>query len=73
MSVQYALPICQICKINSSYNPMCDACHSLYWEFEKTLTAEQNDEVQMALLRKQLLPDWFNPWWKKMMKLKAFL
>lgn len=64
---------CRICGINDAFNPMCYDCHILYWEFEKTLTSEQTNELQMNLLKDTTLPFWFYPWWRKMKNLKAFL
>jgi hypothetical protein len=65
--------LCQFCKINVCLNGMCSPCHALYWEFEKFLSAEQNNELQIALFKKQPLPTWLEPWWAKMKKMVVFL
>lgn len=73
MSTNYGPETCRICGINDAFSPTCSGCHSLYWEFEKTLTPEQNDELQIAFFKRQDLPLWFKPWWERMTKLKAFI
>jgi hypothetical protein len=36
------------------------------------LSIEQNDEIQMALLKQLDFPVWFVEWWKKINKLILF-
>lgn len=55
------------------YYITCYNCHNIYWQIEKLLTVEQNDEFQLAVLNKKQLPLWFEPWWNRMKKIISFL
>jgi len=65
--------LCIACKTNVSYNPMCEECHDLYWKIAYLLSAEQNNELQLAMHYNKPIPKWFDNWWNKMQNLTAFL
>ncbi len=60
-------------KHTMCFMPVCEECHNKYWNFNHMLSVNQNDEIQIALLKKINLPPWFVRWWQQVNKFIVFV